>query len=793
MIPLRTFLCWLLLLLPGSFVVRAQSLPWDVPHRGAIVYTRTTDAFDITPPPSRMRPDWVVKGAAQGGHEWRYFAAPKDRQPEAFEQPGYADEGWLLGRGGFAPAAEKRPNYRTEWASPELCTRTHVDLGSRKPKALLLRIFHDDSVTVWLNGKQIVQNPQFSADRYYVIMGDGLDAWQRGDNVLAARCTNTGGAQAFDLALAVLQTLPPGVRTPEDLLRTLREERELCDRVRGELFGGFRPPPMLLQGELEANGSSVHMPPGDLRDIGWWLATDLRCGVQGGSLTLDAARILRLGDLVVKARATSVDAEGWQTLEGTVKSATDLALRDDSKRFVERFVRPHVWYGFDGKLIVRRRIEIRGDKALVAEFTTDLQGRFLRGKDWKEHAASLLHQETWKFASIRDNQDAAFRAMVQTALEKGTARLREQLKDVGSPELRADGEDSPRSYQSGHLALGLLALVKGGVPKDDEVVQRGYAELRKRTLVDTYTLGNAIMAIEALYAPPSEFGDLKMGTIDQPRKRTPSPEDKALLQKWTDRLLTNTDTRVDPAYLFRFHYVGAPDYDHSVNQYGLLGLYSAHLCGIEISPTIWEAAINHLLAAQSPGGTKQSLDLEDYRTHARRQASPNEKWTISHVNARASGWNYKDPKSDGELTPTWGSMTCSGITGLAICQAALQDAPGLKRVRLQSDATRARNDGFAWLAQNFTVRYHPGAIERQHTWLYYYLYGLERAALLSGIALIQDRDWYFEGSMMLILSQQPDGNWPTERIRFNDDRLTDDNAMAILFLKQSTMPVLTGR
>lgn len=56
----------------------------------------------------------------------------------------------------------------------------------------------------------------------------------------------------------------------EDLHRVLREERELCDRVHGELFAGFRPPPMLLQGELEANGCSVRMPPGDLRELGWY-------------------------------------------------------------------------------------------------------------------------------------------------------------------------------------------------------------------------------------------------------------------------------------------------------------------------------------------------------------------------------------------------------------------------------------------------------------------------------------------------------------------------------------------
>ena len=48
----------------------------------------------------------------------------------------------------------------------------------------------------------------------------------------------------------------------------------------------------------------------------------------------------------------------------------------------------------------------------------------------------------------------------------------------------------------------------------------------------------------------------------------------------------------------------------------------------------------------------------------------------------------------------------------------------------------------------------------------------------------------FEGAMMLALSQQPDGNWPSE---LSGDELIERNAMAILFLKQSTSPVLTGK
>jgi hypothetical protein len=115
----------------------------------------------------------------------------------------------------------------------------------------------------------------------------------------------------------------------------------------------------------------------------------------------------------------------------------------------------------------------------------------------------------------------------------------------------------------------------------------------------------------------------------------------------------------------------------------------------------------------------------------------------------------------------------------------------MRRIKLHGEADRARTDGFAWLAQHMTMRCHPGSIERQQAWFYYYLYGLERAALLSGIATIQDRDWYFEGAMVLVLTQQPDGGWPLELV--SRDLELERNAMAILFLKQSALPVLTGR
>jgi hypothetical protein len=289
--------------------------------------------------------------------------------------------------------------------------------------------------------------------------------------------------------------------------------------------------------------------------------------------------------------------------------------------------------------------------------------------------------------------------------------------------------------------------------------------------------------------PGSEFADLRGGLIDRPRKRSPSATDLALLQRWATQLLANVDTRVDAQYLLRFNYTAGERFDNSVNQYGLLGLHAAHLCGVEIKPAVWEAAANHLLAAQTTDGAKVLLDVVDYRTQARREADPDSYVSAARTNARANGWSYYEPKDQGETAPTWGSMTCAGITGLAVCEAGMADV-AQKRPKLLADCRRARDDGFAWLAQNLTVRQHAGAIERQQHWFYYYLYSLERAALLSGVALIQDRDWYFEGAMVLVLAQQPDGSWPGE---LEADQEIERAAMAVLFLKQSTAPVLTGR
>lgn len=768
---------------PGS-----SAIAHDVPVRGAHVYERTVSQFDVAPPNSRVRLDWLLQdGSSDKPHTWRWLATTAAGVPAGFEQPGFDDAGWAQGQGEFGGDVGKDPAQRSAWRTQALCLRTKFEGGGKRPRALLFRIDHDDGIAVWLNGKQVAASGGYGRGHWYTVLGKALDGWQPGTNTLAVRCDQASGAQYLDVALAAVASLPNGVKSPEDLTKALREEQHLGNEVRGQFCGPLRPPALLLHGELDGAGQFQKLPPSDLRDLAAWAAMDLRPGLAGGPVAAEIGRVWRLGDVTLRGTASAVGEGGWQTLDLAARHAPTLELRGESQRFVDAHVRREVVFGLDARLEIRRRIEHKDGRARVAEFAATLQGKLLRGKDLRELAGTLAQREAWRHKEVRDGQDTKFRVDVKTALEKGTARLREHLKDPDGGETSPQPDDGPNSFHSGRLALGLLALVKGGVPKDDEVVQKGLASLRKRTLIDTYSLGNALMLMDALHGG----GDGPRGAPAAPG-RLPAA-DMALVQKWTERLLANLDTRGDPTQLLRFNYTAGDRFDNSVNQYGLLGMYAAQQCGVELPPTAWQAAANHLLASQTETGDKLVVDLTDFATLREMQSDPDFVRTGSRPTSRARGWSYEEGRMNGDVAPTWGGMVCAGITGLAICEAGIAAQDAGKRGKALAEIRRAREDGFAWLAKHLTVRHQPGDLHRQHHWLYYYLYGLERAAMLSGVALIQGRDWYFEGAMMLVLAQRPDGDWPGQP--HHESEAIYREAMAILFLKQGTRAVapITGK
>jgi hypothetical protein len=142
-------------------------------------------------------------------------------------------------------------------------------------------------------------------------------------------------------------------------------------------------------------------------------------------------------------------------------------------------------------------------------------------------------------------------------------------------------------------------------------------------------------------------------------------------------------------------------------------------------------------------------------------------------------------------------MTSSGVSSLVICRGELLGSPGYGDDE-DARVVRAIRDGIAWLGANFSVRgaVLPGAATPiPMAWHYYYLYGLERAGVLAGVAWMGEHDWYLEGAEYLLKSQSARGGWQAgmpgmgaaAAAAGGGDLL--DSCFALLFLKKATFRV----
>jgi hypothetical protein len=542
-----------------------------------------------------------------------------------------------------------------------------------------------------------------------------------------------------------------------------------------EFLPRLLPAPWLCQGELASDQRSVGDEPRDLRDVLRAIAFDLRLK---GSTRLRYPRIVPFGDLVGSGRVEPAAATGAQTFDLEVVSADPEVRSGESKAALQRFIRPLCNRAATGTLHVTRHVDATA--GLVRSYEAELVLVFADGKN---SFRKLVVSDAWKLVSVHDNQDAEFRASVAKAIRDGAKWIKGQLQNTNRPYLK-DKPDSQRSYGSGRLALALLTLLHADVPPDDPVVVGGFEELGRRELVDTYSLGIALMAMAARHAPPGEVEMLRSGALAAPKPRELPEADRAMAAGWLATLRKNLDTRVDAGYRLRFNYVAGPRFDNSVNQYGLLGLYSAQLCQLEVPSSVWRAAAAHLLEVQCDDNDRQlRLQLASYRDLANQTAAGGKNTRGGGALVPARGYAYTDPDR-----PAYGSMTTAGITGLVLARAGMAST-GLGKADVMPKVNAAIQAGFAWLAAEFHVRSNPGYIDRADDNWYYYLYGLERTCELAGVAQLQGRDWYYEGSLQLMAHQARNGTFTAEH---PSGLAIDATCFAVLFLKKATLPASTG-
>jgi hypothetical protein len=196
------------------------------------------------------------------------------------------------------------------------------------------------------------------------------------------------------------------------------------------------------------------------------------------------------------------------------------------------------------------------------------------------------------------------------------------------------------------------------------------------------------------------------------RKLPDDPKLKANLKEDFEWLLAAKGNRQGWRYS-----MGSQDWDNSCTQYGVLGVWAATRAGFDPGDKFWVSLSKHFRDVQGADG----------------------------------GWSYI----------TGGSSPNMATAGLASLFLVFDMHHGKKPYSRANPRTFTEGDAAAVLK----------ALERGMDWLgkhkggknsAYYLYGIERAGVASGLKLIGGEDWFAEGALIVLQAQQRDGSIPLE-------------------------------
>jgi hypothetical protein len=287
-----------------------------------------------------------------------------------------------------------------------------------------------------------------------------------------------------------------------------------------------------------------------------------------------------------------------------------------------------------------------------------------------------------------------------------------------------DWKEMQGDSYGGYTALCTYALLASGESPNNPRIKAAVEFLKHADLVGTYAVA---MRCQVWLLVPHATDEMKL-----------------LIRKDADFLIrgmnSGTENRENKGL---WDYLGKGNrVDHSVSQYGVLGLWACQQSGaIEISNDRWKI-------------------IEDAW---RRDQLPDGAWNYGTMGAGA--------------TP---SMTAAGVATLFITQDYLHTEEGVACTGNIANTWIDR--GIAWLDKNYT------SITDINT---YTMYGVERIGAASGLRFIAGHDWYNDFTTQLLSRQEKDGSWET--VAYAGAQQLDTTAFALLFLSRGREPVLMNK
>ncbi|MCI0343305.1 MAG: hypothetical protein L0216_19535 [Planctomycetales bacterium] len=422
---------------------------------------------------------------------------------------------------------------------------------------------------------------------------------------------------------------------------------------------------------------------------------------------------------------------------------------------------------------------------------------------------------------------------VDAAVSKATEWLMKEQKPDGHWESGHD--NAPHGpFPHGATCLSLLAAIHGGVPPVDDRIEKGFKWCKDRwdnwmaggrilhTGVSwrTYEVGILLMAIEAKARwKPHTLASVHGTQANMPKVKM-TPQDWEWVKQLRDFLVDNVvvshvlpgspgknggmPVSIDVKDAWSYPDKVKTKTDRSNMQYAILGLKSASRMAImsrraDLRPPmdLWVLVVKNFLKFQETTGPKVSRVILDEKEKKRDGYAP----TVSSILDEARGWGYAGanmPTPGSDHTAATGSMTTVGIASVELIWSELE-APrrpneqfGWSKddLKLGEDALKdlrqkyekSVHDGVAWMDKHWSVEKNPE--HPSGSWHYYYLYGLERAGVLSDRWHFGAHDWYREGAEYLLKNQRG-AMWDSGK----GDGPLCSTCFAILFLTKATVPV----
>ncbi len=191
-----------------SAAVYTQTTDVEIEVNGLLTYDRLVNkmgaenvkkANNLLFLPQKNFKDFLEASDNDAAKTWRYtFEKPADN----WSAKDFDDSAWKEGEAGFGTERTPNTTVRTKWDTDNIWLRKTFTFSGDKPKSLALRMYHDEDVQVFLNGKLVLETAGYTtAYEIFELSEEAAGLLVDGENVIAVSVKQTYGGQYIDLGI----------------------------------------------------------------------------------------------------------------------------------------------------------------------------------------------------------------------------------------------------------------------------------------------------------------------------------------------------------------------------------------------------------------------------------------------------------------------------------------------------------------------------------------------------------------------------------------------------------------